>query len=246
MKTKIFTQNTWLIPFPFSKHAKKRTKDLILTIKKLDPDIITLQEVSKKSKIKHLMKKLPEYHFSFYSGKKYNSSGLLTLSKKKPLNTRFIKFKKVKIKSIAKIPKRGILITEFKDHFIYNIHLFAVINKEDVEKKLAVTKNEFELLKKYIEKDKICFVCGDFNLTKNQFDNINNDFFEYAENTGDTFSFFNQYVKKWWDKNVTANKKIDYILVKLPKGKKLAFTSRTIEKPILSDHYGILSEIDVK
>jgi len=246
MKIKIYTQNTWLVPFPFSKHKKSRMKKLVQTIKTLKPDIITLQEVSKKSQIKYLMKKLSQYHFSFYSGKKYNSSGLLTLSKQKPLNSRFIKFKKVKIKSIAKFSKRGILITEFKDFFLYNIHLFPIIKKKDIEKKIHTTKNEFKLLKTHIEKEKVCFVSGDFNLTRNLFDEVNNGFFTYAENTGDTFSFFNKYVKKWWDRNVTANKKVDYILVKLPKNKKITFTSRTIERPILSDHYGILSDIEVK
>ena len=247
MKLTIYTQNTWLIPFPFSKDMKKRTKQLIYTIKKLNPDIITLQEVGKKKHIKTIKKKLPEYFFSFHSGKKYNPCGLLTLSKKKPLTTTFIKFEKKKdMKGLARIPKRGILITEFEDYSVYNLHLFPIIYKNNLTKKLNITKHEFMLLKSKIKKNQVCFVSGDFNLKRNQFDEVNNDFFTYAETTGDTFSFFNQYVKKWWDRNVTVNKKLDYILVKLPKGKKITFTSRTIKKPILSDHYGILSEIEVK
>ena len=89
MKLTIYTQNTWLIPFPFSKDMRKRTRTLVTTIKNLDPDIITLQEVSKKSHIKYLKKRLPNYYFSFHSGKRINSNGLLTLSKEKPLDAIF-------------------------------------------------------------------------------------------------------------------------------------------------------------
>jgi exonuclease III len=245
MKIKIFTQNTWLVPFPFSKHGKKRSKHLVAAIKDLKPDIVALQEVALKRSVNFFKKNLKEYNVIHNAGRIGNRSGLLTLTKERPQKIDFFQYKKPQKKParfssrLLKFSKRGIHIIKFKDYYFYNTHLFP-------DWDLSITSKEFETLKKKIKKDKICFVAGDLNISFNLFENLNKGFFEPVDSIGDTFSIYNQYVKKWWDRNVKGHRKIDYILVHHPKKTKLTFRSRIIMRPLISDHYGILSEIEIK
>ena len=239
MKLKIFNLNTWLLPYPFSKHRKSRFKELVLTIKSLDPDIITLQEVVQKKHLKQL--RLPGYFTSSPRFKLANKSGLVTLSKMRPSKTNFISFKKPrKIALAQKIAKRGVLITEFKEFVMYNTQLYPE------GWNLEATNKEFNHLKKIVDRTKICFVSGDLNLKLKDFEDVNKGFFSFVEDTDNTFSRLNQYVVKWWDRNVTTNKKLDYILVKNPTNKRILFKSMAVKKPVISDHYGIFSEIEIR
>ena len=240
MKIKIFNQNTWLIPFPFSKHGRSRINNLFGTIKNLNPDIVTLQEVTLSSHVKKIKKTFPEYFLMHGAGRFGNRSGSLTMTKEKPLLSKFVSFPKAKVRRLHKIIKRGFFVIKLKNFFLINAHLYpGNWNPE-------LTLQEFEILKKQCDKKKITIVAGDLNLNYEIFDKVNNNFFECVDAVGNTFSFFNKYVKKWWERTITANKKIDYILVRNPNKKQIIFKSRIIRKPLISDHYGIYSEIEIK
>ncbi|MEM3374341.1 MAG: endonuclease/exonuclease/phosphatase family protein [Candidatus Woesearchaeota archaeon] len=229
---KILTQNMWLLPFGFSKDNKKRLKLLVDYIEKNEIDIICLQEVWKNSYISYLKKNIKKkYFFSYNKTKFWNKSGLICLTKIKPKNVEFFEFKKSKDNPlINKIAKRGFLKLSFKEYDIYNTHLYY---KTDIKIGLKIALKEFEQLKKNIHRFSI--ICGDLNIDKKIFDKINT--FYYADNIENTFSSKNKYSKKWWEKKVILDKKIDYILTT----KKVNFKSYAIEG--LSDHEGILSEI---
>jgi len=241
MSLKIFNINMWLLPIRFSKHNGQRVKKLIHFVKKLNPDIITLQEIWQKKHIKTLKKHLKEYHLTLHKTRFWNKSGLVVLSKEKPVKQEYFAFKKIKERGIYnRIAPKGVLVVHFKKEIvIYNTHLH---HRTDGEK-IKVAYGEFNLVKKRIKKSKTSILCGDLNLTKTQFDKINKGFFLHAEDSQNTFSKKNPFFKKWWEKKMPqGNKKIDYIVIRT--NKKFLYKSRTIKNPVMSDHYGIYSEID--
>lgn len=242
MKITIFNLNTWLLPTPFSKDKKRRIIDLIALLKKLNPDIAALQEVARKRYIGLFKKELDNYYFTYnQKGRVWNKPGLLTLTKKKPISSKFVQFRiRKKRNMMTRLVGQGFFeIKLSKDVYMYNVHLHPDDWKD------TLTFEQFEFLKSKIKKHKLCFVCGDLNMNFKDFEKLNNGFFESVDSVGNTFSWYNMYVKKWWERNVTADKKLDYILVRNPDKKKIVFNSRAIRKPILSDHYGIYSEIEV-
>jgi endonuclease/exonuclease/phosphatase family metal-dependent hydrolase len=238
MKLTIFDINMWLMPFPYSTRQKLRLRKLVEFINRKKPDIITMQEVPLKKHIGFLKKRL-DYFFT-YHGSFVNKSGLVIMSKIMPANTGYKAFPKSKgMSMIDRVVRRGILYADFLDDVrIYNTHLYH----KSLDHRVKITLNEFQFLKDTIAEDKKCIICGDLNLNKEQFEKANNGFFKYAENTKNTFSFENKYLKKWWDPHVTGDKKIDYILVKSKT--KFSFQSKLIKEEI-SDHYGIYSEIEL-
>ena len=120
MIIKIFNLNAWLVPYPYSRERKSRFEKLILTINTLKPDIVTLQELSDKKYIRFLKNEFPKYSVTSPGGKLFNRSSLVTLSKNKPIKTTFIPYKNPKDIDIKmKLVKRGVLVTEFNDYFIY-------------------------------------------------------------------------------------------------------------------------------
>ena len=240
MKISIFNINMWLLPFYYSKHNKSRLNKLLNIVKNKNPDTVTLQELPRKKHVKILEKKLPDYHISHKSGRILNKSALVTLSKKKPLQIEFFPFSRKKIfSSSEKFITKGILATHFKNKVsIYNTH-FYLINK--VKHKVYL-EDQLNFTKKILKKQNICFLCGDLNMHKSHFDSLNNGFFGYGEDSKVTFSQNSKYHKKWWDRKLHGDKKIDYILVKTPKKTKISYKSEII-KHDLSDHYGIYSEI---
>ncbi len=243
MKLKIFNLNTWLLPTPFSKDKKKRIEDLITLLKNIDPDVAALQEVARKRYINLFKKELGDYIFTFNKkGRVWNRPGLLTLTKTKPLSTKFIPFRvKKKGGVMAKFVGQGFFELKLdKEVYLYNVHLHPDDWKDEL------TFEQFKFLKSNIKKDKLCFVCGDLNMNFGDFKRLNKDFFESVDSSGSTFSFYNIYVKKWWEKNILPNKKLDYILVRNPDKKKIIFNSMTLRKPLLSDHYAVYSEVEVK
>ncbi len=242
MKISIFNINMWLLPFYYSKHNKDRLKKLVDFIKIRKPDVVTLQEIPLKRHVKYIQKNLPEYFVSHHSGRVLNKSALVILSKDKPVKTEFFPFPKEKIFTKSeRIITKGVFVTHFKNKVsVYNTHFYLV--KEDNYNSLL--EKQFDFTKSIMEKKNICFLCGDLNMDKQHFDRVNNGFYSYAENSKITFAQDNRYHKKWWDNKVQGNKKIDYILVKISKTKKISYKSETIKQG-LSDHYGIYSQIKV-
>ena len=140
-----------------------------------------------------------------------------------------------------KVAKRGALLTRFKDFDLINTHLYPDNWGND-----NITYNEFDIVKKHCNKRKPTILAGDLNMKYEAFKKANNGFFELADDVWNTFGLYNEYVKKWWEKNVTTNKKLDYVLIRDPEKKKITFNSRAVRRPVLSDHYGIYSEIEIK
>ena len=214
MKWSIFTLNCWLLPLNLSKHSKQRLDMICSFITRRQPDIVALQEIFQKKRVRELEKRLARFYFiHHFSGRRFNRSGLVLLSKQKPDRVEFIAFPRHKSYPndiINKLGKRGILITEFNNSIVYNTHLYVRPGTPNIQ----ITLNELEFLKGKIDKKKLSIICGDLNLTTGQFNSANKSFFSYGENESNTFSLHNPYLRKWWDPKVKGDKKIDYILIK--------------------------------
>jgi endonuclease/exonuclease/phosphatase family metal-dependent hydrolase len=236
----------WLLPFKLSKDNRKRLKQLVLVIREKNPDIVALQEVWNKKYIKFLSKKLSEYNFNFLAKKSFNISGLVTMSKYSPQIEKFLPFtRNMGQPFFEKSVRKGLLKVEYKINgkkiAFYNTHLSCPNGGNEK----YYTMKQFEFIKNKINQKQVSILCGDLNLKDREFERINNNFFSYAENSKNTFSIENKYLRKWWDRKPEANKKIDYILIKVPEKIKFNFNSETI-KHALSDHFGIYSEIELK
>ncbi len=231
---KFFTLNCWMLPFGLSKINNRRFKRIFDFIEKEQPDIVFLQEVW----FSKYVRKLEKLDYDVFSQSKFflNRSGLVTMTKKKH-KAEFIKFPEYSTTLIHKAAKRGFHKVKSGDITFFNAHLYVMPGKENI----SIAKKELDIIKKHMKGKSI--LAGDMNIDKKDFDKINKGYFDFLENTKNTFSWSNPLVKKWWDPKMKADKKIDYILVRRPSSFK--FKSKIIKEE-MSDHYGILTEVSFK
>ncbi len=205
-------------------------KGFLEWMKKESPDILCLQET--KASEDQLPKELFKgYHSSWCSGEKKGYSGVLTLSKEKPLSvkTGF---------GVKKFDCEGrILITEFPSFILFNIYF---PNGKQSPERLKYKMEFYEAFLNYVEKlkkeGKKIIICGDVNTAHKEIDlarpkeNENISGFLPIERAWmdtfvshsfiDTFRIFhkeaNQYT--WWSVRSGARKRnvgwrIDYFFV---------------------------------
>lgn len=163
MKIKVLNLNCWLFPQPFSCDIKRRLNLLVAFIKKENPDIVTLQEVWLNRYVDYLHKRLPDY-FAFYSHSFFfNKTGLLTLTKIKPLNSEVFYFPFTKKHNFTELLcHKGYLRLTLKlsnsKLDLINTHLYASFSHASIN----IPPGQFEIVSKKLNKNSI--LCGDFNL----------------------------------------------------------------------------------
>ena len=228
---KILTFNTCLLPEYlniFNPTYKSKENNIIRTlkihklIKKLDPDIIFLQEIYDQNIFKILINlfKKDGYKFSHINDKnKFVINGIVTLSKFEILETEFINYESESIDIFA---YRGLLINKIK----YNDKIINLINVH-LQNKDTSTKNNLYQIEKLMEylktNNQELFICGgDFNNT------LNIEDFYY---TKDLVSFIDP--KK--DESC-----VDYIITNSKD-----FENYISVKNDLSDHFYVLVELNL-
>ena len=227
---KILTFNTCLLPEYlniFNPTYKSKENNIIRTlkihklIKKLDPDIIFLQEIYYQNIFKIIINlfKKDGYNFSHINNKnKFVINGLVTLSKFDILETDFINYKSESIDIFA---FRGLLINKIK----YNDKIINLINVH-LQNKVTSTKNNLYQMEKLMEylktNNQELFICGgDFNNT------LNIEEFYY---TKDLVTFIDKKYELYIDYIITNSKDFEnYISVKND----------------LSDHFYVLVELNL-
>jgi len=241
MKLSILNLNCWLLPPPFSVHNKERLNELIRLIKKLNPDIVTLQEIWLNKHIRFLKENLNEYHITSSKTKFYNQSGLVTLTKSKPLSTKIYFFEPVRSNIAEVIGKKGYLIVDVplpkSKLSIINTHLYTPLLSSGKK----YPERQFEIIKK-ITGNREFLVAGDFNIDLANFTRINRNHFKQKCGKEDTLRSTNLYSYRrlnrlWREKN----KKIDYILLRT--NKKASLKTRVIKNPIISNHFGMFATL---
>ncbi|MDD5331961.1 MAG: endonuclease/exonuclease/phosphatase family protein [Candidatus Nanoarchaeia archaeon] len=232
MRFKVAQLNFWGLPWPFSVWRKTRLEDLVEFIQKNDVDLINLNEVWLGQDICYLKMKLKNYHFSHNRFDNVNDSGLVTISKYPVKFKRFIPFDKSEIFS-----GKGILISEMevdkKKIKVVNTHFFH-------SRKLHrshIVKNQLERVKNYLDEFPT-IVAGDFNLN---YDKVKFPLFKLISKVSiPTLNKDNRYTHKLFNGLYSINLKCDLIFSNF---KTKVLRKEVYRKPLLSDHYLILSEI---
>jgi len=167
----------------------------------------------------------------------------VTLSKLKPNKIVYSWFKRSSsYKLIELIAKKGYLKTSYeiegKKISLINTHFYDSLDYDNV-----ILKNQFSKIKRCV--DEITIVSGDLNIPFNQLQEINRDYFTIDNGHSCTVSDNNPYQTKRFNKNKVSNKKIDYLLVKNIPGVEIHSETKVIKKPLLSDHYAVLSRVEI-
>lgn len=206
-------------------------KGLLYWVEKRDPDILCIQET--KAQPKQVLMNLPSYNFYWSSAEKKGYSGVLTLSKEKPLSVS-------KGFGLKKFDNEGrFLQLEYDLFFLINLYF---PNAQRGLKRLDFKLEFNEELMKYVENlrkqhtEKGIIMCGDFNVAhkeidlKNPKNNIKNAGFCPKERGSftkllekgyiDTFREFNQSPEEytWWTYRSDARARnigwrIDYFVI---------------------------------
>jgi exodeoxyribonuclease-3 len=206
------------------------SKGMISWVKKRNPDILCIQETKAQPDQLSLTLDLPEYHTIWNSAEKKGYSGVLTLSKEKPLTT------ETKL-GVSDIDKEGrFLQLEYDKFFLINLYF---PNAQRELKRLDFKQKFNATLLQYVEQlkhEKPVVLCGDFNVAHKEIDlknpksNEKNAGFSPPERASftellehgylDTFRMFNQDPGhySWWTYRYNARQKnvgwrIDYFVV---------------------------------
>jgi exodeoxyribonuclease-3 len=142
---------------------KKGLYDWIIKEK---PDILCLQEIKAlPDQIPDLLRNISGYQVFVNSAERKGYSGVLTFTKKKPLNV-VTKF------DIEKFDIEGrIIITEFSSFILFNIYFpNGKKNKERLEYKLDFYNTFLDYVDNIKNEGKNIIVCGDFNTAHKKID----------------------------------------------------------------------------
>ncbi len=225
-------------------------KGFIESVKKLNPDVLCIQETKMQEGQLDLDVDLEEYEKYFNSAQKKGYSGTAVFTKVKPISVNYGMNKE-------EHDKEGRIITAEYDDF-YLVNVYTPNSKTELERLeyRMVWEDEFRHFLKELEKKKPVIICGDLNVAHKEIDLKNpssnrksagftdeerNKFTELLE-AGfiDTFRFFypdKEGAYTWWSyltkaRERNAGWRIDYFLVSE------SLKDRLVDAKIHSDIYG--------
>jgi exodeoxyribonuclease-3 len=225
-------------------------KGFIESVKKINPDVLCLQETKMQEGQIDLDVDLEEYEKYFNSAQKKGYSGTAIFSKVKPINVTYGMDKE-------EHDKEGRIITVEYDDF-YLVNVYTPNSKTELERLeyRMIWEDEFRNYLKELEKTKPVIICGDLNVAHKEIDLKNpssnrksagftdeerNKFTELLD-AGfiDTFRYFypdKEGAYTWWSyltkaRERNAGWRIDYFLVSD------SLKDRLVDAKIHSDIYG--------
>lgn len=221
---KIFNLNCWLLPPPFSKDNRKRLRRIIKIMKRVNPDIIALQEVWLHKYVGIIKKEMKEYQFFHSKHFLFNKSGLITGTKIKAKHANLKFFPITKNHNLREqIGKKGVHVIALSDKMCFiNTQLYAPNNK----KEKRITFSQFKFIQGLNGFEKTILV-GDLNIDERELELVNNSF---------------DHAKK--RETHKERRVIDFILKS--KNFKAKIVSEIIKKPVVSDHEIILASMTIK
>ncbi len=227
------------MPKPLSIKEKQRLSQIISVIRENNPDVIALQEVWLSKYAKEIERQLKEYTFTMSGSFFYNKSGLVTgVKKSNDIEINYFPFTK-KHSLVERVARKGYHSVKLSnDLFFVNTHLYTQTN--DAEK--AITASQFRLIQKLMPTKQV-IVAGDLNLNERELNKFNIRF-DYDTSYGLTISSSNYLTQARCNKFLKQDLKIDYLLA--TKEKTASLVTKCITKPIVSDHYMLLSSIKIK
>lgn len=155
-------------------------KDFFEDVKKMNPDILCLQETkAQPDEVEEALKKLGDYHQYFNSAERKGYSGVTILSKIKPISV-------INDIGVAEHDTEGrVQCAEFEDFYLVNAY---VPNSGQGLKRLDYREEwdkDFQAYLKNLEKTKPVILCGDLNVAHQAID-LKNDKSNYNKTAGYT------------------------------------------------------------
>ncbi|MFA6099231.1 MAG: endonuclease/exonuclease/phosphatase family protein [Patescibacteria group bacterium] len=238
MKLRIATFNFWGLPWPLSVNKRKRLNYLISSIKEWKIDILALQEVWLYYDIKYLRKRLPGYEvlakFNYF-----NPSGLAFISRLPLTDVTYIPYQGDFFHK--EFPARkGVLVSQAKlndkNIQLVNTHVFYSSTKTQ-------SKNQSDQLNQLIRMldSRPTILLGDFNVDYESL-KMPEGFYIVSHLQKIIEDGHNIYRQSRFNKIDSSNRLPDMIFANFPvevKEKKIIF------EPIMSDHYVLLSELEI-
>ncbi|MFA5051914.1 MAG: endonuclease/exonuclease/phosphatase family protein [Patescibacteria group bacterium] len=239
MRLKIATFNFWGLPWPFSVRRVARLRMLADLVSRERFDIVACQEVWLRQDIRRLRRWLPEYQLCDQCPCLFNRSGLIFLSRL-PLSCGLFLPYDMPVISWEFPSKKGIL----RAQIVINGQPFQIINTHVLYTPNAtqtrLQKRQLDQLIDVLD-NRPTFLFGDFN---REFDamHLPEHFSLISENTKPSISMTNRFAKMRLNKIGMSDRLPDYIFVNFPVR---SARSYFINRPIISDHYPVVAEVDI-
>lgn len=240
MNLKLATINFWGLPWPFSVKKKERLNLLIALINKERFDIVALQEIWTNYDINTIKKNCPGYFVRDQRNPIFNHSGLVILSRFPLHSIRFIPFKG-SLMSLEFPSRKGMLqcdadINEQQVQII-NSHMYYDTSPEQAKKQKKQLLQLIELLD-----HRPTFILGDFNRTSEMM-NLPKHFKLISERDNASIDLKNKFSTMRFNKINASNRLPDYIFTNMDVS---VYKSYLITDTIFSDHYPVVTEIEIE
>jgi len=246
MNLTVLDANLWLFPFRISAHNMDRFEKFLGLAEKLNPDVITMQEVWSSSYAIMIREALQGYHIIASDKFLYNTGGLVTATKAVPTNSEIIYFSDGEKKGpIERLGKKGFHLQTFKmpdgtdEYDLVNTHTYNPEQKHEVQ----ITEKQLYEISDACEGRNV-IVAGDINLRAEQLARINKGPKKFQHQHLPTKVTPNIYQNRRANRGLRYVGNVDNILARSGSMIVRVEEARFITDPVISDHpalYAIVS-----
>lgn len=243
-RLRLLSLNTWLLPPPLAPLVPERVARLRDLLRRLDPDVVALQEVWRCEELRALVAALPGFHWAASGNEFYNRGGLLLLSRWPLAAVTFTPFPVTPRHSAVELAGgkgmlRARLHTPAGPLDIIDTHLYAATSEAEQD----LVEAQFLLLRETARAASApLVVAGDLNLRWPRFCALNDGVLCTDGSTGGTTARANAPAEILADV-ARPQHKIDYVLLRLPAAHRAAWQVRVLRTPRVSDHLPLLAQI---
>lgn len=239
MQISIATLNLWGLPWPFSIHKTRRLQDFFALVRREQFHIIALQEVFLRSDVQAIQRALPEYHVFAKTNTVSNVSGLVLLSLFDLTDCRLTLFDMPIFHK--EIPSRkGLLQARIhindKEITLCDTHLYFGGRK----KLHTLQHQQFKQLRELLPTTPT-ILCGDFNVDYHQV-SLPEAFILLSNKNELTIQYSTRYAHMLFNKVHGRDRNPDMIFANFPTK---VTDSKIITEPLLSDHFPVVTTIEV-
>ncbi len=228
----VFNANLWLLPFPFAHSHGQRLYDTVSLIDRLNPDLVTLQEVWLYAHAEALRTSLPEYWMTIFPLDLFNRGGLVVFSRRQPTRAVYGSFGRTWLHNpVEHLAGKGYLRLTFSEPLTFDLvctHVYAPKNSYE----RTISDSQIAHLDRIIRAASApAVLAGDLNTRVPRL----------RELLPEGYS---------WERNLQSRTqarldgtKIDYLLARPSASISVTIESQPILDPIVSDHLPLIATI---
>lgn len=228
----IFNANLWLLPFPFADHHGQRLYDTVALIDRLNPDIITLQEVWLYTHAEALRTSLPEYWMTIFPLDLFNRGGLVVFSRQQPKRALYGSFGRTWLHNpVEHLAGKGYLRLTFSEPLVFDLFCTHIYAPKNLYERAISDKQIMHLHRVIAEASSPVVLAGDLNTRVPHL----------RELLADDYT---------WERDLQTRTqarpdgtKIDYLLAHPTASLSITIESQPIMDPIVSDHLPLIATL---